>query len=83
MPRIVYVRVKDPATRHEFDVRDDSILLRRELVKRVKPRLYPPSPIARRAKHHHDLAGQPATQETAEHQGPVAAANTPEENTHG
>lgn len=77
---MLFVRVKDPTTGHEFDVRDDSILLRRELVKRVKPKLYPPSPIVRRPKYHLNLAGQSVTQETGEQQGSPAAANTPEEN---
>lgn len=80
---MIFVRVKDPETGHEFDVLEGSILLRRELVTPVKAKRYPPSPIRRAPKHHIDLAGQSATQETAAHQGSAAAANTPEENTHG
>lgn len=76
---MLFVRVKDPSTGHEFDVREDSILLSRELVRRVKPKLYPLSPITRRPKYHLDLAGQSGTQETGEQQGSTAAANTPEE----
>jgi len=83
MPQAPFIRVKDPSTGHEFDVHEDSILLRRDLVQQVKPKLYPPSPIRRAAKHHLDLAGQSATQETAEQQGSSAAANNPEEHTHG
>ena len=83
MTRPLFVRVKDPATGHEFDVHEDSILLRRELVVQVKPKLYPPSPIRRAPKHHLDLAGQSATQETDEQQGTSSAANNPEERTHG
>lgn len=78
-----YIRVKDPETGHEFDVLEGSILLRRDLVRPVKEKRYPPSPIRRAPKHHIDLAGQSATQETAEQQGAAAAANIPEENNHG
>lgn len=79
MPRIIFIRVKDPSTGHEFDVRDDSILLRRGVVQQVKPKLYPPSPVARPPKYHLDLAGQSVTQDTAEQQGTAVAANTQEE----
>ena len=79
---MIFVRVKDPSTGHEFDVRDDSLLLRRELVVRVKAKRYPPSEYRRAPKHHIDLAGQAATQETDERQGASAVATTPEENTH-
>lgn len=62
----LFVRVKDPVTGHEFDVREDSILLRRELVKRIKPAQYPPSRTRRRAKHHLDLAARrPVSQDPA------------------
>jgi hypothetical protein len=77
---VLFVRVKDPETGHEFDVLEGSILLRRELVKLVKAKRYPPSPIRRAPKHHIDLAGQSVTQEDAEQQGAASAANTPEEN---
>ena len=53
-----FIRVKDPDTGHEFDVREDSILLRRELVRHIKPKLYPPSEIARPPKHHLTLSGR-------------------------
>lgn len=52
----MYVRVKDPSTGHEFDVLEDSVLLRRDLVKRVKEKAYPPVRYPRRPKHHIKLA---------------------------
>lgn len=60
----MFVRVKDPQTRHEFDVDELSYLLRKGLVERVKPKQYPPALYQRSAKHHTVLAGRPATQET-------------------
>lgn len=60
----MFVRVRDPQTRHEFDVPESSHLLRKGLVERVKPKQYPPALYQRRAKHYIDLAGRPATQET-------------------
>ena len=77
---MLFVRVKDPETGHEFDVREDSILLRRELVKRVKSKRYPPSPIRRAPKHHIDLAASRSRRRTPKQQGSAPAANTPEEN---
>lgn len=65
-PKPMYVRVKDESTGHEFDVREDSLLLRRERVKRIKAKEYPPSNVARRPKHHLDLAGRTASRETDE-----------------
>lgn len=52
----MFVRVKSPGTGHEFDVPEDSILLRRGLVVRVKPGRYPLSRYRRRPKHHLNLA---------------------------
>jgi hypothetical protein len=60
----LFVRVKDDSTGHEFDVREDSALLRREVVHQVKPKLYPPSEIIRAPKHHLSLAA-PAAEEAA------------------
>lgn len=56
MGKPLFVRVKDPSTGHEFDVREDSFLLQRGLVKPVKEKRYQPSPVRRRAKFHVDLA---------------------------
>jgi hypothetical protein len=60
----MYVRVKDESTGHEFDVREDSLLLRKERVKPVKAKEYPPSRVARLPKHHIKLAGRTASRET-------------------
>lgn len=64
--RRLFVRVKDPGTGHEFDVHEDSILLRRGLVQRVKPRLYPPSAAPRPTKHHITLSGRRGPQRPKE-----------------
>ena len=52
----MYIRVKDPRTGHEFDVPENSVLLRRGLVKHVKEKAYPPARYPRRPKHHLKLA---------------------------
>src|SRR5690606_42031485 len=52
----MHVRVKAPNTGHEFDVPEDSILLNRGLVRRVKEKVYPPARYPRRPKHHLKLA---------------------------
>lgn len=65
MPKpVMYVRVKDRSTGHEYDVREDSPLLRKDRVERIKSDRYPPSPRARRPKHHIKLAGRTASRET-------------------
>lgn len=61
---MAFIRVKDPDTRHEFDVDEDSVLLRRGLVEHVKPKLYPPARYPRRPKYHLNLAA-PARQDVA------------------
>ena len=58
MPTFIWV--KDPDTKHEFDVLETSPLLRKELVVPVKPVRFPPSPVPRRTKYHTNLAGQSA-----------------------
>lgn len=63
-PKPVFVRVKDPDTGHEFDVREGSLLLRKGLVERVKSDRYPPSPVTRTPKHFTDLAGRPASRQS-------------------
>lgn len=59
----LFVRVKDPSTGHEYDVPETSTLLRRGMVRRVKPHIYPPSRYRRPAKHYLSLASRPAVQE--------------------
>lgn len=58
-----FIRVKDPSTGHEFDVREDSPMLARGLVTHVKPKLYPPSRYLRPAKYRTDLAARPGGRE--------------------
>ena len=65
-----YVRVKDSSTGHEFDVPEDSILLRRGHVTEVKSKRYPPSPVPRPAKHRPaKLASRPAGAEPTPDRG--------------
>lgn len=52
----MWIRVKDPQTGHEFDVQEDSILLRQGLVTPVKGTRYPPRKTPRAPKHHLNLA---------------------------
>lgn len=59
----LFVRVKDLSTGHEFDVPETSAMLRRGLVRRVKPHMYPPSRYRRPAKHYLSLADRPVAQE--------------------
>lgn len=75
----VFVRVRDPQTRHEFDVDESSHLLRKGLVERVKPKQYPPARFQRRPKYYRDLAGRPATQETPPPSGEGEATQTDQE----
>ncbi|QTF70611.1 hypothetical protein [Arthrobacter woluwensis] len=46
-----YIRVKDEDTGHEFDALSDAWQITEGLYKPVKPKLYPPSPVPRPAKH--------------------------------
>lgn len=58
-----YVRVKDPDTGHEFDIPEDHPFVTDGVVKLVKSKEYPPSPIERPRKHHIELAGQSASRQ--------------------
>lgn len=76
---MLYLRVKDPSTGHEFDVPSDSILLAKGRVVPVKAKRYPPSPAPRPAKHRPPkLTGNPAGAEP-----PEAADQPAEENRNG
>lgn len=55
----MFIRVRDPQTRHEFDVPEDSSLLAAELVEPVKQDRYPPSQYPRPPKHHLTLSSAP------------------------
>ena len=47
----MFVRVKDKSTRHEYDLPENHVLIRRGLVEVVKRKGYPPSRYPRRARH--------------------------------
>lgn len=81
----MYVRVKDKSTGHEYDVRETSPLLAKDLVERVKDERYPPSRVPRPPKHHLNLAGHAASRETGKasakpepSSAPAVAAEAPE-----
>lgn len=65
-----FIRVRDPKTKHEFDVPVTSPLLRQGQVEPIKASRYPPSPVARRPKHYIKPAGRSASRE------PVASSET-------
>lgn len=71
----MFIRVKDPSTGHEFDVPEDSALLRRGLVVAVKSDRYPPSRFPRLGKNRIKLAGQTPSRKKPR----TAAATTPAE----
>ncbi|WP_277670793.1 hypothetical protein [Saccharomonospora viridis] len=48
----MFVRVKDPATKHEFDVPETDWRLKAGIFTRIKPDRYPPVSRPRRAKHY-------------------------------
>lgn len=75
----MYVRVKDPQTGHEFDRLENDPAVVSGRFERVKAKQYPPSPLARRPKHHIKLAGRSALRET---QPPAVAAEAPEKENH-
>lgn len=52
MPARRFIRVRDPLTRHEFDVYEDHPWVTSGAVQHVKPKLYPPSARPRAPKHH-------------------------------
>lgn len=67
-----FVRVKDPDTKHEFDVRETSALIRDKKVDVIKPGTYPPSTVPRPAKHHvpaKNVAKASASRQTPEPSG--------------
>lgn len=52
MARPVYVRVKDPVTKHEWDEPEGSPLITKGRVELVKADRYPPSTVIRPTKYH-------------------------------
>ncbi len=61
MPHPVWVRVKDPLTKHEFDRREDDPAVISGRFERVKRKGYPPAEQPRPPKHHLNLAGLSAS----------------------
>lgn len=59
---MIFVRVRDLSTGHEYDVPEGSVLIRDGHVKRVKGDRFPPSPVVRPPKHRRNLAGQSVAQ---------------------
>jgi hypothetical protein len=74
MPGPLWIRVKDPSSGHEFDRREDDPAVISGRFVPVKSKQYPPSPIARRPKHHIKLAGRTASRETQPAQDQAADA---------
>lgn len=70
----MFIRVKDPSTGHEFDVPEEHWWLSAGLVKPVKKAAYPPSPVARPAKHHLDPAPSRARQSVPSDEAPSSTA---------
>ncbi|MGW8565656.1 hypothetical protein [Isoptericola sp. NPDC055881] len=71
----MFIRVKDHQTGHEFDRQENDPAVLSGRFEQVKPKLYPPSPLARPAKHHTKLAGRTASRETRPN---TSAAEAPE-----
>lgn len=49
---MAFVRVKDPTTKHEFDVPESDWRLKAGIFTRIKEDRYPPAHSPRRAKHY-------------------------------
>jgi hypothetical protein len=58
MPRLMWVRVRDRGTRHEYDLREDDPRIGVS-VDLVSKKAYPPAHQARRPKYYLDLARRP------------------------
>jgi hypothetical protein len=82
MPRPVWVRVKDPVTKHEFDRREDDPAVVSGRFERVKRKAYPPAHQPRRPKHFKNLAGLSASRESARPE-PETTEATEKENPDG
>ena len=63
MARVLYLRVKDPTTKHEWDEPEGSPLIVSGRVEVVKPDRYPPSTVIRPTKHF--LGRKPRREEPA------------------
>lgn len=68
-----YIRVKDPETKHEFDLPEGHPLIRRELVKPVKDKRFPPSHVERPMKAYMSPASVRARQSATSGEAPQVA----------
>jgi hypothetical protein len=80
MSNPLWVRVKDPLTKHEFDRREDDPAVISGRFERVKRKGFPPSPQPRPPKHYLNLAGLSASRVPAPAPEPTEA--TEKENSH-
>lgn len=62
---MIFVRVKDPGTGHEFDLPETDPRIASGAVKRVAKAHYPSSTVARRPKHYVGVNAAPASTPTA------------------
>lgn len=81
--RIVYVRVRDKATRHEFDMPANHPHITKGFVELVKQRRYPPATVMRRPKHHLRLAPASAARDRAASPEATVPTTAIEETQHG
>lgn len=73
----MFIRVKDPETKHEFDVPETDPRLRDGRLERVKEKTYPPSSYVRHPKHYVKLAGRTASRETGKASAKPEPQNAP------
>ncbi|MDF2915991.1 MAG: hypothetical protein K0S70_208 [Microbacterium sp.] len=73
MARLMWVRVRDRDTRHEYDLREDDPRIGVG-VDRVSKKAYPPAHLPRRPKHYLSLAALPG----AVTEAPQTGTNTEE-----
>jgi len=61
----MWVRVRDPQTKHEFDRLETDPAVVSGRFERVKQKAYPPAAVPRPPKHYKKLAGLSASRESA------------------
>lgn len=84
MPGPLWVRVKDPVTKHEFDRLENDPAVISGRFERVKSQAYPPAEQPRRPKHFKKLAGLSASREPASRKSkPETTEATEKENRNG
>lgn len=82
MPRPMWVRVRDPKTKHEFDRLENDPAVISGRFERVKAKAYPPAFEPRPPKHHKNLAGLSASRVSAP-RGPKTTEATEKEKPNG